>query len=106
MRAPVVFRSSKGGTMLIAGLIPTGRSLLTGPWTLVFLIGLLERLGDALPDGFAGFHRKLVGKLPQFPVLGRCVVETLARPRGGQGDHVAHRFATQEVREEIDRRSG
>src|SRR6266852_5008288 len=55
-----------------------------------------------LPDRLARFRRKLLGKLPQFLVLGGCGVENLVRLRRGQGEDIRHRLAAQEMGEEID----
>src|SRR5258708_5882089 len=73
-----------------------------------FLVGLVENLGDVLPDRLTRFRRKLLGKLPQFLVLGGCGVESLVRLRRGQGEDIRHRLPApaQEMGEEIDRGGG
>jgi hypothetical protein len=66
----------------------------------------VENLGDALPDRLARLRRKLLGKLPQFLVLGGSGVESLAPLRRRQGQSIRHRLAAQEMGEEIDRGGG
>jgi hypothetical protein len=54
--------------MLVAELVLTGRSPsganLGRALSAAFSVGLVENLGDALPDRFARLRRKLLGKLP------------------------------------------
>ena len=54
--------------------------------TAACLPGFVEDAGDAPSDRLARFRRELLGKFPQFLVLGGCGVEGLARLRRGQGD--------------------
>jgi len=68
-----------------------------------FLIGLVENLGDVLPDRLARFRRNFLSKLPRLLVLGGRGLESLVRLRCGQGEDIRHRLAAQEMGEEIDR---
>src|SRR5260370_41913574 len=71
-----------------------------------FLAGWVKNLGDALPDRLARLGRKLLGKPPQFLVLGGCGIQDLSRFHCGQRESIQYPFFGQEMGEEIDPRVG
>src|SRR5206468_11092088 len=79
-RAPCL--TEQGAVGACSGLIPAGRiprTILGRELSAVLLAGLVENLGEALPDRLTRFRRKLLGKRPQFLVLVGGGVERFAR---------------------------